>query len=211
MMKSKVFLVRHAEPEGHHLRRFHGHFDPPLIEEGIRQSRALKKRFQSEEVDLVFTSPLIRAKHTAELAFGDRKIPIIEDRSLIERNFGVLDGKPLEEVKRIHPNAEDIYEGRTRAKVPGVESLTNVQRRAIRKLKELLDSNPGKNIVIVSHVMWTKSLLCKFLGLPISKMDDMGRVATASISVLEVQLYKNGRIRKIKVETVGDRSHLVTK
>ena len=208
LIETKVFLIRHCEPAGHDLRVFNGRFDSPLVKLGVNQALALKKRFENEKIDVVFTSPLVRAKHTADLVFGGRNVPIVVDSALVERSFGVLDGLPLEEAKKIHSKAEDIYEGKARVRAEGVEPLSAVRQRAYAGFVEIVEENAGKNIVIVSHVMWIKSLLCKLCKVPLSRMDSVGYVKTSSVSVVHVLHTGNGRIKKTSVHTVGDTSHL---
>lgn len=208
MVETTVFLVRHCEPAGHDLMVFNGRFDPPLVELGLRQALALRKRFESEKIDVVFTSPLVRAKHTAKLVFGARNVPIVVDAALVERSFGVLDGLPLEEAKRVHARACDIYEGRARVRAKGVESLSMVQKRAHAGFRRIVEGNPGKNIAIVGHVMWIKALLCKLRKVPISMLGSVGYVKTSSVSTVHALHGDDGGIRKTSVLAVGDLGHL---
>jgi len=207
MGKAKVFLIRHCEPEGHEQKLFNGHNDAPLIEKGRKQAELLRQRFQNEDVHAVYSSPLKRARHTAKLVFGEKVIILVE-QDLIERYFGIVDGVPLDEAKKRHKNAEDVYEGRARTVLPGVEPLSDVRKRAYKKFKEILEANPEKNIVLVGHVMWIKSLLSKILGLPITRTDDVGRVGTSSATTLEVEYSRSKKPRKITVFEIGDLKHL---
>lgn len=210
MQKSRVFLIRHCEPEGHHQMVFNGHNDAPLVGEGFSQAKQLKKRFEGELIHLIYSSPLIRARHTAELVFG-QKADIRIEKDLIERFFGELEGVRLRDAMKKHNVAQAIYQGRARAVLPGVESLTDVRERAHKIFKKIIAAHPGKNIVIVGHVMWIKSLLAGILDLPISRMHDVGRVGTSSVTVLDVKYTKSNKPKKMDVLKVGDLTHLVKK
>lgn len=200
--------MRHCEPAGHDLMVFNGRFDSPLVELGLEQALALGKRFEKEKIDVVFTSPLVRAKHTAKLVFGARNVPIVADATLVERSFGVLDGLPLVEAKRIHARAVDIYEGHARVRAKGLEPLSGVQKRAHAGFRGIVEGNPGKRIAIVGHVMWIKALLCKLCNVPISRMGSVGYVKTSSVSIVHALHGDDGRIRKTSVLAVGGLGHL---
>lgn len=89
-----LYIIRHGVTEWNALRKVQGSADIPLAEEGIRLARRTGEALKEVPFDLCFTSPLIRARKTAELVLGERAstIPIIEDSRIQEIDFGVLEG-----------------------------------------------------------------------------------------------------------------------
>ncbi|MDO4305637.1 MAG: histidine phosphatase family protein [Eubacteriales bacterium] len=88
------YIIRHGETEWNALRKVQGCADIPLAEEGIRLAHQTGEALKDVSFDICFTSPLKRARKTAELVLGDRKdsVPMIEDTRIQEINFGVLEG-----------------------------------------------------------------------------------------------------------------------
>jgi 2,3-bisphosphoglycerate-dependent phosphoglycerate mutase len=102
-----VFL-RHGESVGNAEERFQGQADFPLTEKGRRQTLALAERWLKEKkkFDLVLTSPLSRAKETAELIGGKLDTPVEPDPIWLERNAGKVSGLTREEALKLHPEPE---------------------------------------------------------------------------------------------------------
>lgn len=90
----KLYIIRHGVTEWNASNRVQGAADIPLAEEGIRLAKNTGEAFKNVKFDLCFTSPLSRARQTAELVLGNQKdhIPVIEDERIKEINFGVLEG-----------------------------------------------------------------------------------------------------------------------
>lgn len=89
-----LYIIRHGETEWNALRKVQGCADIPLAAEGIRLARLTGEALKEVPFDICFTSPLKRARQTAELVLGERtaSIPVIEDSRIQEINFGVLEG-----------------------------------------------------------------------------------------------------------------------
>jgi len=102
-----VFL-RHGESVGNAEERFQGQSDFPLTDRGRRQTLALAERWLKEKkkFDLVLTSPLSRAKETAELIGSKLEIPVKADPIWLERNAGEVSGLTREEAQKLYPEPE---------------------------------------------------------------------------------------------------------
>ncbi|MDO4275767.1 MAG: histidine phosphatase family protein [Eubacteriales bacterium] len=87
-----LYMIRHGVTEWNRLKKVQGAMDIPLAEEGIRLARLTGQALKNISFDLCFTSPLLRARQTAECIVGDRGIPVIPDERIQEINFGVLEG-----------------------------------------------------------------------------------------------------------------------
>ena len=88
-----LYIIRHGITPWNRLRKAQGAEDIPLAEEGIELARRTGEALKDVPFDICFTSPLIRARQTAEQIIRDRQIPVIPDPRIQEINFGVLEGK----------------------------------------------------------------------------------------------------------------------
>lgn len=95
----KVFIVRHGQVPHNALNQYNIK-DEDLNELGIQQAEQLRELIKDKQFDVIFSSPLIRAKHTAN-RINSKKAPIVIDDRLMERNCGDLSGKPLEVTNRM--------------------------------------------------------------------------------------------------------------
>ena len=86
---TRIFLIRHAEAEGNLYRRAHGHFNGMVTVRGNKQIELLKKRFDGEKVDAVYSSDLDRATKTATAISEPRELQIITSEMLREVKMGV--------------------------------------------------------------------------------------------------------------------------
>lgn len=117
--------------------------DAELSELGLQQAQKLREQTQDKKFDAVFCSDTIRARNTAELAFGGRA-PITADSRLRECNYGDLNGGPSEivEPRQEHSFAE---------KFPNGESYEDVKNRIADFLKFLKENYDGKSVALVAH------------------------------------------------------------
>ena len=142
-----IYIVRHGQTEWNKLGKNQGQTDISLNDEGRRQAYELKEILKEYKFDLVFSSPLKRAKETAQI-IADGKI--IKDKRLKERCNGRLEGKTKEEIKKL-VNTENIYTDNVVGKSLGIESSEHIQNRVNRFLNMLNKKYKGKDILIVTH------------------------------------------------------------
>ncbi len=92
-----IYLIRHGETDWNTKRLLQGATDIPLNQNGIEVAQLTAEGLCDVVFDVIFTSPLKRARQTAEIIRGERRIPIIPDERLREIAFG-----PFEEIGRAH-------------------------------------------------------------------------------------------------------------
>jgi probable phosphoglycerate mutase len=125
-----VYLARHGETAWSLTGQHTGLTDLPLTERGERNARALGKRLDGMKFDKVFTSPLLRARRTCELAgFG---ATAVVDHDLVEWNYGEYEGRRTSEIHAERPGWQLFRDG-----CPGGESPEQVGARADRVLGRL--------------------------------------------------------------------------
>ena len=89
----QFYIFRHGQTDYNVEKRVQSFLDIPLNSNGIAQAQALAKNLSNVQFDCVYSSTLSRALDTAKIVLGDRKVKIITDPGLRERNLGVLCGK----------------------------------------------------------------------------------------------------------------------
>jgi 2,3-bisphosphoglycerate-dependent phosphoglycerate mutase len=161
-----VTFLRHGESVGNLENRFQGHADFPLTEAGRAQARALAERWKAEDrtFNRAFSSPLLRARETAETICGALNVALEIDPDWMEINNGLLAGLSDEEAKREVPRPVYItpytHTGRTG------ESRWEVYLRAGRNIQKLLDQTAGHTLV-VAHGGILNMTMYAILGIPV--------------------------------------------
>jgi broad specificity phosphatase PhoE len=132
--------------------------DNPLNKTGIDQAEAVARFFKTHHIhfDLIFASPLIRARHTAEIIAKSVRHdkPIIIDSGLIERNFGSYDNQKIDDnyFRMIHEQS-----------IPYMETHAQLEQRVWSTIETLLIQHPGKTLLMVTHSHVIKSILVRLL------------------------------------------------
>jgi broad specificity phosphatase PhoE len=170
----EVVLVRHGETDWTRTRQHTGRTDLPLDEEGREQARPVGEALRGRTFGLVLTSPLRRARETAELA-GFRAVA--QDRDdLAEWDYGDYEGRTTKEIRAERPDWSLWRDG-----VPGGETPADVGRRADRVIDEVRAA--GVDTLVFGHGHQLRVLAARWLGLEPAD----GRLfvlGTATISVL---------------------------
>lgn len=160
----KMYIIRHGQTPWNARKCLQGRSDVDLNENGIYLAELTGKALRDVTFDMAFTSPLIRAKHTAQCILAGRKVPIIEDERLIEISFGIYEGCCYAEENRQVPQQwiENFFHApQDYVAAPGGESLDDVEKRTrnfmedICSRKELQD----KTILVSTHGCALRGLL----------------------------------------------------
>jgi broad specificity phosphatase PhoE len=181
---TKFILVRHGQSDANANGYLVGIKEAPLSPKGEKQAKAVSEYIlKSYKIDVIYSSPLERACNTVKGVADALNLPINTEYELREFNFGDLEGLTHEEIKN---NLDDAYS--KWAADPGTvippngESMTQLQARVIKKLKEIGKKEDGKTVLIGSHSSVIRSLQCYIQGLPLSKMKYTPWVVNGSIA-----------------------------
>lgn len=179
----KIFLIRHCRPNiTKNFSMCLGKKDIPLSNDGIAEAKILKEYFSNVMLSSIYSSPLLRSKHTAEI-IADNKMNVIVKDGFSEINIGKWDGMSFDEIKEKYP-----IEYKERGKdlenyvVEGGESMAACQARAIKELCKTLLESSG-NILIVAHSGINRAIISKILGVSI-KDSFAFRLEYGSINIL---------------------------
>lgn len=147
-----IYLVRHGQSVSNVARVFSGRTDVLLTQEGIEQANQAGEALKDVKLDLCFSSPLKRAKHTAEQILKHHpNVTLKIEPLLIERSYGELENKPFDEIKF------DRWKFNQTPPHKDFESLEEMIER-VNTFLETLAPHKDKNILIVSHSAVTKAI-----------------------------------------------------
>ncbi len=154
----KLYIVRHGKTDWNVQGLLQGSADIELNETGISEAKELKKKIDLDKIDLCICSPLKRAKQTAEILVGDQ-VEIIYDDLLFERGFGDYEGKKI-----IFDLIAPQWDYKLNDSSHNIESIQDCLARAKKFLDKIKKEYPNKNILIVSHGSFIKTLHFNLVG-----------------------------------------------
>jgi broad specificity phosphatase PhoE/ribonuclease HI len=195
-------LVRHGASPLSPQRRFSGRGDVPLSPEGREQAARVARRLASRGIEVVLSSPLRRARRTAEAVAAATGTDLVVDDGLVETDFGDWEGHTFAEVREQWPAELDAWLESTEVAPPGGESFAETEKRAHEALERMLQAHRDRVVAVVSHVTPIKSLLRHALDAPPSALF---RLHLDVAGVSEVNWYADG---PTSVRFVNDTSHL---
>ena len=162
----EIYLVRHGQVP-HNASHQYNTKDEDLTEVGIEQALEVKEKIKDIEFDIIYSSPLIRAKHTAQI-ITDNSSNIIFDDRLKERSCGSLSGQPLEVTNRI-----EYWNYYTDIQYGTSENIQDFFKRVYNFLDELKDKD-YKKVLIVAHSGISKAFSGYFEGIQDGKFLNRG-------------------------------------
>ena len=179
----KLLLVRHGETDWNRDRRIMGRQEIGLNETGRLQATAMKESLASYAVDALYSSPVCRARETAQILGEDRGLaPRFDDR-LVEIHYGDWVGRTFEEVRAM-PDYTPYFTRLETPVAPGGETLFQVRDRAMDFIREIRQNHPDQTVVAVSHADWIKCVVMEFLRIPFENIWKF-RIDNVSVSLIE--------------------------
>lgn len=150
---------------------------------GQDQAVELVGRIRHVPLEAIYTSPLERARETAAPLARDRSLEAVTLPELQELDYGYWQGATPHSLSG-DPYWETYNRARSLHRIPGGESLAEVQLRMLRTLEWLRAEHAGAGLAVISHADPIRALLAHLLGIP---LDFVGRleVRTASISLVD--------------------------
>lgn len=183
----RILLARHGETTWNLEGRHQGQgFDIPLSETGKVQAEAMAARLRGEPIDRAVASPLLRVRQTAEIALGERASMLTFDPGLMEISHGEWEGRLASEIRETHPHLQEAWRERPHlTRLPKGESFPEVQDRAWAALLRASEGLGEEEVLLlVSHDGVNRALLCRVLGLPLSRVWSF-RQAPTGLNLLE--------------------------
>lgn len=162
----RLLLVRHGETPHNAAGRCQGQLDVPMQDIGEQQVRRLAARLTTsvlDAVDAVYTSPMLRAWRTAQLLMGDRDCPCVDAPQLMELHYGSVQG--LADASWPTGLSADWRSDPWRVAFPNGESLSLLQSRVHRVLRQVTQAHAGQTVMLSTHGLVLRVLLQEALGL----------------------------------------------
>ncbi|WP_017973931.1 bifunctional RNase H/acid phosphatase [Actinopolyspora halophila] len=163
---TRLLLLRHGQSALSVDKRYSGRGDVALTELGQQQAHAAAKRLVSMEgvtspdgPAVVLSSPLARARGTAEAVVAATGGELVVHEGLVETDFGSWEGLTFTEASEQHPKLHRSWLGDPSVEPPEGESLNAVFERVRRALDGLLRDYAGRTVVLVTHVTPIKAVL----------------------------------------------------
>lgn len=203
---TKLILIRHGQTVWNKLGKYQGQADIELSQEGLEQAEKLKEHFPFDDVKGIYASSLKRAMDTGKAVAEKFDLPVVPCDELREISFGDWEGLTYDEINNAWPDAhEGLFARPDITDCPNGESFTDVQKRAVAKLQELVEKHQGESFVIAAHGGVNRTILCYALGLSLRYMWNIRQDNTA-INV--ISFYEDG---KCTVDLMNSTEHLKTK
>lgn len=156
-----LFTLRHGLTELNRDKRVSGQtLDVPLLNEGVRQAEEARERFAGTPLDVVISSPLMRAIQTAAIVTGFSEGAIEIDPLCNERSFGRMEGLRRADVETEFPEVRYLQIGHIGYSLnpPGGEPFPALHDRARRFLRGVLERHPRRRILVSSHQNFLQQL-----------------------------------------------------
>ena len=206
---TKVYLIRHGKTQWNLESRYQGaNGDSPLLKDSYREIELLASSLQGIPFEYAYTSPLKRARVTAQALLNhlNPEIPLTIDSRLKEFNLGKMEGMHFEDVAakwpevlknfRHHPDKydESLVEG---------ESFLEVIARFRAAIEEYCRQYPNGNILVISHGAALNAAINALIGTPLAHLKDRGGLSNTSTTILTTN---DGR--HFELEKWNDTSYL---
>ena len=146
-----LILARHGETDWNRENRFQGHADPPLNALGRQQSGELAEALAGDEIVRVYTSPLRRARETAEIVAARLTLEVEPVEGLREIDVGAWSGLTRTEVEQRFPQAYARWVDRAPHGFEDGETYDELAARVIPALRKLAERHPSDAVLVVTH------------------------------------------------------------
>ena len=158
----KVFFMRHGHTYCNEKKLHNGQLDEELDAKGVEQARQASEAMKDMTFDVIYCSPLLRARHTCEI-INRRNQPVIYDDRLKERTLGVLDGKSWRAEGYSGQQHFNYYHHYA---VEGAENWPDLFRRVQSFLDMLRETYTNERILVVCHGALIRAVHFSLCGIP---------------------------------------------
>lgn len=169
-MKSKIYIVRHAETVGNIENRLTGRTDFEISVKGKDSIKLLTNRLLNIKFDKFYSSMSNRTKETIEQLAKLNKKDIIQLEELGEMDFGTYDGWKWKDVNKVDPSIKLRQKKINEISgIPEQETMEEVANRMKKCIIDIAKANEGKTILICSHGVSIEAFLREILKIPFSQ------------------------------------------
>lgn len=158
----RIYFVRHGETDYNKNELLTGKTDVDINDLGKVQAGVVAEKLKNEKIEIIYCSPLKRARHTAEIINKNHKRQLNIENRLIERDYGEFTGKERKLIDR--EVSWNYFLDAT--SFPTIESVQSIFSRVHEFLDEIKESQKDKTVLIVAHSGVGRAIDCYFNGIP---------------------------------------------
>jgi len=201
-MLASILLIRHGETAWNREKIFRGTYDVPLNENGRAQARHLAKALASRKIAVAYSSPLSRARETAQIALEPHGIEATIHEGLRDFNYGQWTGLQDHVVANKWPEEHTLWlTAPHQARPPDGDTLQTVFDRAFDAVKQIAQQHDGQTIALFAHRVVNKLLI---LGMLTLRLERFAFIHQGNCCLDEFQRTAQGYI----VTSLNDTSHI---
>lgn len=190
-----IYLVRHAEVQNPK-RLIYGRLGFfKLSQRGLEQAEALGKYFKNKNIELIYSSPLLRARQTAREIAAKTGAKIKLSNNLIEANYTKWEGKPYSD----RPKKDMELYLNTPTKLRAGETLDQIATRITKEINLVTKRHPGKNIVLISHA---DPIVCARLFYEKKSLDLTTKTRIKKASITSLEFNKDLQCKKVSYREI---------
>ena len=180
----QIIFLRHGQAKNNTERVLSGRTPGvPLTDKGILQAQQTAELLEHMNISAIYSSPIQRAKHTAEIVGKHNSIDVQIDDRLIELDMGKFTGVPYDEIFSSHGNVfMKFYNGELEIAHNGVETFSEVKKRVLGIVDQITKNHPDKNVVLVTHMDPIKAMLSTIVDLSPTNLFEL-IIANASLNI----------------------------
>ncbi|HLN13702.1 MAG TPA: histidine phosphatase family protein [bacterium] len=199
-MPTTLYVIRHGITEWNAAHRLAGRLPGvPLSDDGRREASAVSARLAAVPLAAVVSSPIARARETAELIARPHGLTVVSDDAFTEREYAAWQGLFSTEIHARFPDdARALARGEP---VTGVESVRAMAERVWDGMERLVLAHPDAAVAIVSHADPIRALITRVIGMPASRLRAV-TIDTASVTRIR------RRAQRAVVDYANSRTHL---
>jgi broad specificity phosphatase PhoE len=198
-----LLLLRHGETEWNLSGRWQGQAaDTPLTELGRQQARIVARRLRAYPIRAIYSSDLLRAFETAQIAGQTLGLTPIADIALRESDIGAWTGLTWDEITVRYPDEVAAMYAGQEVRRGGGESYGELQTRLATAVERIAARHPGQTVLLVSHGAALRSLVAHALDASLAQMHRIAIGGNTALSVIQI---RHGHLRLV---SYNDTAHL---
>lgn len=180
----QIIFLRHGQAKNNTDRILAGRTEGvPLTDVGKQQAQHTAELLEHMNISAIYSSPIQRAKHTAEIVGKHNSLDVTIDDRLIELDMGKFTGMAYDEIFNDHGNVfMKFYQGNLEIAHNGVETFDEVKKRVLGIVDHVIEKHPGENVVLVTHMDPIKAMLSTVVDLSPTNLFEL-IIANASLNL----------------------------
>ena len=170
MQRTRIYLVRHGQVEGHKEKRYNGQANVPLTPLGREESDRVCDSLGDIPLDAVYSSDLDRSRYCAELVAEAHNLTVSTCESLRELHIGDWEGWTWAELQENYPDEwQSRLQDLVNFQVPGGESLQDAADCIRPTIQKIITRHTGGDVVLVAHGGVNRIVLLDAIGAPLEQ------------------------------------------